>query len=1185
MIPIFPIYSNILKRYYKRITIIILSFSNLIIADDRLYLKQANILESKVIDNKSINFISGNVIFTKGELTLKCENGQNFKNDELAILHDNVSAKQDEKTITCDTIKFFSREDKLFSIGNSHAWDNNYDLKADSIIIFTKIDSGVAVGNVVLVQKGQIINANRIEYKEDQEKGGISYTAIGEVVIKDSSRVATCGRAEYKRDVEKTILNINPQLLDEHRILTGDKIILDYFEETLDRLHIPRNAYAKTPIGGYRKSSDDSTKFGEVLLYDDEMKGSSLSCYFIDGKLDSIILSGMAQTLYHVFEDSVFKGKNNVSGDTINFSFLNEELYKIYVNGGSEGKYHPDPTSTKLDNPLFYSSDKIHYDLMNDRSSFIGNVNIIHHKTNLNAGYVDVNWETNLLGALPRSNNDTLTDPIFPVIKEDGRDPMQGIEMTYNLSTRKGKIKKGKTRADDGYYTGQKIKNESQEVYFIESSTYTTCDHDTAHYHFESNKMKIIQNKMVVARPIVLHIGQIPIFGFPLGIFPHKGGQRHSGWIMPSYGDNKSRGQFIEGLGYYWAPNDYWDSKFILGFGDRQGTTFRINTTYRLRYKFSGSIHYFNNQFLSDTNDIMDIADNRSTSTTIRWNHRHELRRHQSFNSNITYSTSGDYNKKYGLSVSDRMNQKAISNISYSKNWPKSKNSFSTSFYSNLDLLVKEKVNTNSKYYIQPNIEGTQINVSTRTFPKFSFRHGQSHIFPSTASNKRWYNTITWSYNMNFSNIDRDYYESVNSDSNTYSWARDDAQSIIKYNDRKSGLTHTTNINAPQKLFKYISINPSINIKSSWVNQTQRGYWNGSFFDQSPEDGFAAMTTGSFSLSSNTQVYGIIPIPIGSLKAIRHVLSPSIGYSWSPDFSKPFFGKNLGYVTTRQDSSGKYFYHDRFAGTMAGSTPRFERKSMTFSLNNIFQGKIDSKDIEKKVDLMSWRINTSYNFAADSMKLSNLKSSIRSKIAGKLNLDLSLTHDFYKFDQGINRRVSELNKSKSGMISPRLTNARLSTGFRIKGKPFKDLESELDIKDSLNIDSDLDEPRLSNPLGNMSNTVNSGQSWNSSISLSYSFSAINPLIIRKTFWANTSSSIRLTQKWRISYRARFDIIEKGLVNHSFTINRDLHCWELSFNWTPNGLGQGIYLKLNVKSPILQDLKFEKRGGVYSGAGL
>ena len=132
----------------------------------------------------------------------------------------------------------------------------------------------------------------------------------------------------------------------------------------------------------------------------------------------------------------------------------------------------------------------------------------------------------------------------------------------------------------------------------------TTCDLDTAHFHFESNKMKIIQNDIVVARPIILHLGQIPIFGIPLGIFPHKGGQRHSGWIMPSYGDNKNRGQYIQGLGFYWAPSDYWDSKFTLGFGDKQGATFRINTQYRVRYKFSGSLNFFNRQYLSGTSTV-----------------------------------------------------------------------------------------------------------------------------------------------------------------------------------------------------------------------------------------------------------------------------------------------------------------------------------------------------------------------------------------------------------------------------------------------------------------------------------------------------------------------------------------------------------------------------------------------------
>tara|TARA_B100000214_G_scaffold338785_1_gene284147 strand:- start:976 stop:2943 length:1968 start_codon:yes stop_codon:yes gene_type:complete len=655
---------------------------------------------------------------------------------------------------------------------------------------------------------------------------------------------------------------------------------------------------------------------------------------------------------------------------------------------------------------------------------------------------------------------------------------------------------------------------------------------------------------------------------------------------MPSYGDNKNRGQYIQGLGFYWAPSDYWDSKFTLGFGDKQGATFRINTQYRVRYKFSGSLNFFNRQYLSGTSNIMNLTEDRSTSTTLRWTHKQELRKNQSLNANVTYSTSGDYNKKYGISEAERMNQKAISNMSYSKRWPKSKNSFSTNYYSNLDLLIDEKTNPESNYYVKPNRAGTQINIENSTFPKFSFRHGQSNLFPTTAKNKKWYNTITWNYGLNYTKTDRRYYESVEIDSALFDWDRDSDGMLLEQNEKNNGWVHTSNINAPQKLFKYISINPSLSLKSAWVNETQDGIWNGSTFDKSPKKGFAARTTGSFSMNANTQIYGLFSIPIGPVKAIRHVISPSIGYSWTPDFSKPFFGNDLGYVLTEEDSLGNEIFHDRFAGTMAGGTPRNERKSMNFGLNNIFQAKVKKGDKEKKVDLLNWRMNSSYNFAADSMKLANLRSSVRSKIAGKLNLDLSMTHDFYRFDKDLNRRMADFNKNDNGIIYPRLTNARLSTGFRLSGMSWGDpKETERTDQDTTEVDEDLSGPGLANPLKNMRNTLGNKKSWNSNVSISYTYSATDPSKPKKTFWANTTSTFNVTSKWRVSYRARFDLIQRDLVSHSFSIYRDLHCWELSLNWTPSGLGQGINFKLNVKSPTLRDLKIEKRGGVYSGAGL
>ena len=201
-------------------------FTPLVAVEERLRLESADILENKLIENESVKFISKNVVFRKGSLILYCDEGRHYENKGLAIMYQNVNAVQNDQRLTCDTIKFFSKENKLLSIGNAKAWDNDYDLTADSLIVFTEKDSGVAIGNVKLVQKGQIINADRIEYQKDKTYDGISYTALGNVAISDSSRIAYCGLARYAREEETTILEIDPKIKDDDRILSGHKIKL-----------------------------------------------------------------------------------------------------------------------------------------------------------------------------------------------------------------------------------------------------------------------------------------------------------------------------------------------------------------------------------------------------------------------------------------------------------------------------------------------------------------------------------------------------------------------------------------------------------------------------------------------------------------------------------------------------------------------------------------------------------------------------------------------------------------------------------------------------------------------------------------------------------------------------------------------------------------------------------------------
>lgn len=1176
-----------LLKYCKNVFFTFLFLTLSFAADNRFRLKKANILESKTINGESVKFISGNVVFTKGTLTLNCQEGRHYEKNDLAILYRRVTALQEGRTLTCDTLKFYSAEDRILSTGSPHVWDRDYDLKADTITVFTEQDSGVALGNVLLLQKGQIITADRIEYQKDPEKDGVSYTAIGNVVIEDSSRIATCGLARYDRTNEITILEIDPEINDNGQILSGEKIILTYKDEQMEKLHIPKKAYAVTPVNGFQHSRFDSLTVGDSLNFEDHIEGSLLTSFFKNGAMDSLRIVGMAKTLYHVFEDSIYQGKNNVSGDTIIMTFLEDELDRLRIIGGSEGKYSPDSVANDVGFPVVYSADKIQYRLKDEETDFEGKAIIKHEKTNLEAGFVTVNWQSNMLNATPKLESDTVNAPQFPVIKEKGKDPMSGDAMTYNLETKKGRVIKGHTKADDGFYTGSQIRNETTKVFYIENSTYTTCDLDTAHFHFESKKMKVIQNDLVIARPIILHLGQIPIFAIPLGIFPHKGGQRHSGWIMPSYGESNKRGQYLSGLGFFWAPSDYWDSKFLVDFGDKEGALFKLNNVYRNRYKFNGGLSIRNQQYLSGSDNISDITAARKSSTNIRWNHTQKLRNNQSFNANVTYSTSGEYDfrKKYGQTEAERMNQKSISNVSYSKRWPKAKNSFATSYYSNRDLLIDDKVDSSSSYYVLPTKAGTQLNSVNKTFPKLSFRHGQSDLFPTKATDKKWFNTIKWNYGLSFNNKDRDYFESVYLDSSdSFSWI-DSTGKLNAQNEQNSGWIHSSSINAPQKILKYISLNPSMNLKSVWVDKSFDGIWNDSThsFTKVEKRGFAARTTGNFSLNANTQIYGLFPVPIGPVKAIRHVMSPSIGYSWTPDFSKPLFGQDLGYIITETDSTGKEYFHDKFAGTMGGSTPRNESKSMNFSLNNVFQAKVKKGEEDKKIDLLSWRMSSSYNFAADSMNLTNLRSTLRSKIAGKLNLDLNMTHDFYQYDSDRKKRIGDYNLNENGILEPRLTSARLSTGFRFSGKRWTDKSKEEKIEDdSTSTEEDLAGPGLINPMKNMKNTLNGKNLWSTNLSLSYSYSATNPDNPKKTFWVNTSSSINVTQKWSVSYRARFDMIQRDLVSHSFSVNRDLHCWELSVNWSPTGLGQGINFKLNVKSPTLKDIKIEKKSGVFSG---
>jgi hypothetical protein len=341
---------------------------------------------------------------------------------------------------------------------------------------------------------------------------------------------------------------------------------------------------------------------------------------------------------------------------------------------------------------------------------------------------------------------------------------------------------------------------------------------------------------------------------------------------------------------------------------------------------------------------------------------------------------------------------------------------------------------------------------------------------------------------------------------------------------------------------------------------------------------FSTRRTFNSSLSANTTLYGLFEPNIGELKFIRHKMDPSISYTYTPDFSSPFYG----YYKSVRDTAGNEVRYDPFQGTIAGGTPSSESQRMSIRLNNIFQAKlIDEEGKERKLDLFTLNFSTNYDFTKERFKWSNLSSSFRTKIYGK-SFDLRATHSFYKSNSDGWSKDLVFNH---GAILPRLLNLNASTGFGISNKTFERKEEKQETTEEeqesqegeevadegiLTTDFDVDpDPDYREETKRISIP------WSINFSMNYSYDRSDVNNPRERFNLSARANMQVTKNWKVSWNARVDVLEKEILYQNFNIYRDLHCWEMSFGWQPE---RGYYdFRINVKSSVLQDIKLEKRG--------
>ena len=910
----------------------------------------------------------------------------------------------------------------------------------------------------------------------------------------------------------------------------------------------------------------------------------------------------------------------DASPDSLDFP---PDSSNIFPDSTSDSLKTPEKKSNDLDTSITYQADSIFFNVNNRSTLLFRKATVSYKDMELSAGKIVVDWDKNLLRSMPLPDTtwrdsmiysydttlvaqyDRLTDTFFdslmvlpadsnsmviidtirqvgnPVFIQKG-DALYGDTMFYNIKTKKGFVIQGKTDYGEGYYYGSNIKKVGDKTMNVGSGDFTTCDLDTPHFHFHSKQMKLVVKDKVIAKPVVMYFGKVPIFpALPFGIFPAKSG-RQSGIIFPYYGESSVQGRFLKNLGYYYAPSPYWDTKVLLDFYEEQGVLLDGNFRYRKLYRFDGRVE--------GSYTHLDQGTQIKRRWDLRVRHNQTITPTAKLSVDGTYVSDGSFYKDLSSNPADRMNRIIRSNATFTDRY----DSFGGSMTVNLNH--------------EQNLDDETTN---STIPRVSFRLGQKSFFPKAEDQDDlyWYNKIYYSAGSNFNNKQE---KKRNTTFVQYTVpdtsGQDSTYTIPEYDyywNRQGMLKNSYTISSAQTLLKYFSINPGVGISQDFTDYRYNYYYNeeSGQVQSYKEDSYQVRHTFNFSTGLNTKMYGIFPANFWKITSFRHVLTPSVTYAYTPDFSDNLYGY-YQYVT---HPDGTVTKHDRYYGQMIGGTPGSESQSLTFNLSNLFQMKRefkeDDEDIVQKFDLFNWNLRTNYNLSADQFKWGVLSSSINSTpiqnyTIGPINyarIDLSTNHDFYATNANgakIDNFYFEQNKNWQSAKLLRMTSLNLTATFTIAPPKKSDKEvSDEDLQSAPEID--LEETNLdeNDPLFIPSISTNDrfrrksdfdpiDIPWRVNTVIRYTWNRPNPILEpTKTLWLENSLELTLTKNWSINYHNRYDLVNNQLVSSGFTFYRDMHCWQGLLIWDPVGVGGNYFMvKISVQAQSLRDLKIEKREG-------
>lgn len=804
-----------------------------------------------------------------------------------------------------------------------------------------------------------------------------------------------------------------------------------------------------------------------------------------------------------------------------------------------------------------------------------GDAKVDYEEMSLTSNRIRINMDSTLVQARcgVDSTGETIGTPLF----KEGSEEYESKSIDYNYKTKKGLIHGVITQQGDGYITSDRAKKMEDNTFLMIDGKYTTCDnHEHPHFYIDLTKAKVRPKEFVVAGPAYLVIADVPLPLFlPFGYFPFTS-KYSSGLLMPTYGEESSRGFYLRNGGYYFALSDYYDLALRADIYTKGSWGVNATSRYRKKYKYSGNLFASYQYTTSGEETLPDFSSSKDLKIT--WTHTQDPKANpfSTFSASVNYS-SVQYNKNnldsyYKPDVFGENNKS--SSINYSYRFPE------TPFSLNANVTANQRQSDSTLALTLPTL---YFNMA-RIYPfKKSERIGK----------EKWYEKTYFNYNINFSN--------------SITTKQDKLMGSSLANDWQNGVKHQMNFGSSYTIMKYLIVSPSINYNEKWYFRKVIQRWNtdkGAIEDSSVNN-FYRINNISANLDFSTQLFGFYkPVPFlfgDKINMIRHVMQPTVGLTWSPycDRFYPSFGRTgweyFSYYQRPVPNSNevdniKYGYFNR--GIFGGaSTSRVG--SLNFGLTNNVEMKVTSqKDSSgfKKITLIdNLSLNASYNMLADSLKWSDISSSLRLKFTKDLSLTINanFTPYVYQLDAyGNPVQVNVTEFDRNGRIA-RLTSARTSFGYSFSNDTFRKKEKDTKKEeDSADEDSEMTEKQKAKEK-EKSEYDEQGYlkfalpwTFRFDYTISYSDYTFNKRKLeydkKVTQSLNFSGSFNFSKNWSFSYSSGYDFETKELSYSSIGINRNLHCWSASFSMVPFGAYQSYNFHISVNSSLLQDLKYEKR---------